>query len=221
MSQPPRRRRRRPARFGEDNIRCALLVVVVVGSVLAFGALHASVSCLLALPCAVLVAISVGRLEHVPALLWLLLGLVAFTLLQTVPLPLGWLKVLAPHSFEVWSGLSSLDGSPRSLASVSLDPGASALEAMRWSMYAAVLCAALVARHARGRRWLAQLLFLSALALALVTLLHGLFDAERIYGSHLPSFATERFRRGPLLNSNNLSGYLNLGLGAGDRKSVV
>jgi O-Antigen ligase len=209
-----RARRRRRSRFSEDKLRRILLTIVVGGSVLAFGAQHAAVTCLLALPCAALAVISVGRLERLPAMLWLLLGLVVFTLLQVIPLPLAWLGVVAPHSADVWSGLSALDGSQRVRASISLDPGASALEALRWGMYAAVLAGALVARRERTTVWLAELLFLSALAVALITLLHGLVGAERIYGIYQPSFTVERFRRGPLLNSNNLSGYLNLGLGA-------
>lgn len=209
-----RARRRRRSQFGEDRLRRLLLTIVVVGSVLALGAQQALVSCVLAVPCVALAVISAGRLERVPVLLWVLLGLVGFTLLQVVPVPLSWLGVVAPHSADVWSGLSALEGSQRLRGSVSLDPGASALEALRWGMYAAVLSGALVVRRERTTVWLAELLFLSALAVALITLLHGLVGAERIYGIHQPSFTVERFRRGPLLNSNNLSGYLNLGLGA-------
>jgi O-antigen ligase len=213
--QPSRGRRRRQVGFSADDVSRALLASVVIGSVLAFGAQHASVTCLLALPCVVLAMMSARRLERLPAFVWWLLALVGFTLLQVVPLPLSLLSVVAPHSADVWSGLSVLEGYRRTQGTISLDPGASALEALRWGMYAAVLSGALVARRTRSSSWLAQMLFLSALALAVVTLLHGLIDAERIYGIHRPSFAVGRFRRGPLLNSNNLSGYLNLGLAAG------
>jgi O-antigen ligase len=210
-----RGRRPRQVGFSADDVIRALLASVIIGSVLAFGTQHASVTCLIALPCVVLAIISARRLGRPPALVWWLLALVAFTLLQVVPLPLSFLSVVAPHSSDVWSGLSALEGYGRARGTISLDPGASALEALRWAMYAAVLSGALVARRTRSSSWLAQLLFLSALALAVVTLLHGLLDAERIYGIHQPSFTVGRFRRGPLLNSNNLSGYLNLGLAAG------
>jgi O-antigen ligase len=212
---PTRSRRRRQVGLGADALSRGLLASIIIGSVLAFGAQHAIVTCLIALPCVVLATISAGRLERPPALVWWLLALVAFTLLQVVPLPLSLLSAVAPHSADVWSGLSGLEGYRRTRGTISLDPGASALEALRWAMYAAVLAGALLARRTRSRSWLAQLLFLSALALAVVTLLHGLLDAERIYGIHQPSFTVGRFRRGPLLNSNNLSGYLNLGLAAG------
>jgi O-antigen ligase len=189
------------------------LVVALAGSALAFGALHTNVLVVVTL-CAALAALLLGP-THPSRGVWLLGGLAAYTLLQLVPLPLGWLGVLSPHAADVWRGaLAPFQELPARFGSLSVDPAATALEALKWSGYACVLLAANAWRRRRGGSGLAAVLFGSALAVALVTLAHGIVAAPRIYGMFLP-VGEFRWTRGPLVSANPLAGYLNLGLFAG------
>src|SRR5690606_19189104 len=61
----------------------------------------------------------------------------------------------------------------------------------------------------------ALVVFCCSLAVALVTLGHGLVDSAALFGLYHPTFDPARWRFGPLLNPNNLSGYLNLGAFSG------
>jgi O-antigen ligase/tetratricopeptide (TPR) repeat protein len=84
------------------------------------------------------------------------------------------------------------------------------VEAIKWFVYTGVFaCAMLVARR-RGRSWGVTLVFTSGIAVALVTVGHGLAGATKVYGWYKPHFIPAPWHVGPLLNSNNLSGYLNL-----------
>jgi O-antigen ligase len=189
------------------------LVLALVGSALAFGAQHTSVLVLVS-ACAAVAALLLG--PHRPSFgFWLLLGLAAYTLLQLVPLPLGLLAWLSPSAADVWRGaLSPMRVAPPRWGSLSVDPAATTLEAMKWFGYACVLLAASAWRARRSGSGLAAILFGSALAVAIVTLAHGVFEASRIYGLFIP-VGNSRWTRGPIVNANPLAGYLNLGLFAG------
>src|SRR5690606_6061809 len=50
---------------------------------------------------------------------------------------------------------------------------------------------------------------------AVVTLAHGLMGAEKVYGFVERSFDDSQWALSPLINSNNLTGYLNLGFFSG------
>ncbi len=192
------------------------LALSVGGSVLAIGAVHAPV--LLALSALVLAAAAQGILLRRraagaavwPALIPLLLA--GYTVLQAVPMPMAWLERIAPVHADVWArALLPLGEGPPRLASVSLDPGASLIEAVKWACYAGAFFAAAEVAARRGAAWGAAVVFGSALAAALTTLAHGLFGATRVFGLYAPQFAVSPWHVGPLLNPNNLSGYLNLG----------
>jgi tetratricopeptide (TPR) repeat protein len=142
-------------------------------------------------------------------------GLAGVCLVQAVPVPLPVVRLLSPAAAEVWSqSLRPIHESVR-WASLSLDPGASLLEAYKWSMYgfAAAASARVASRY--GARAVAALIFASALLVAVLTLGHGLIDARSVFGLYDPRFTAVRWRVGPILNPNNLAGYLNLGAFAG------
>jgi hypothetical protein len=204
--------RRRRAHSGAP-LGTLLLALVVVGSVFAFGAQHTPVLVLVAL-CSAAAAVLLPA-QRVPLPSWLLGALALYTLLQIVPLPFAWVAALSPGSAEVWRGSLSpfREALPR-FVTLSVDPAATALEALKWSSYACLYAAVRGFQARRGSRPLALLLFLSALAVAVVTLAHGVLDASRIYG-FWTSTVPYRWTRGPLVNGNNLAGYLNLGLFAG------
>lgn len=132
--------------------------------------------------------------------------------LQALPLPFGLVEVVAPANAEIWArALRSFNEGPPPLVSISLDPGGSLVEAIKWLSYAAVAFGASGYARRRGFRSVALIVFVSAVSVALVTLLHGLLGATRVFGLYEPTTHHGRWGLGPLLNPNNLAGYMNLG----------
>ena len=217
MTEAPRepRRRRRPLRgLRAANSRLPLLGLLVLGSVLALGSQHVWALLPLGVVATVLAAVSVEGVRRTPKLAWLMAALVVYTLLQLVPLPAGMVARLSPAASAVWTDAAKALGEPGPLTmSLSVDPQATALEALKWWIYLATFIGAAALRRSRGPTALASVLFVSTALVAVLTLLHGAFDWQRVYGLYPPSFPTQRWQRGPLLNGNNLAGYLNLGLG--------
>lgn len=196
-----------------------LLGLVLAGSVLAIGSVHLAAILVFA-PLAVVAGV-VGTLglrtsfRNVPLAAWLLLGLALYTMLQATPLPMALVRAIAPHNAEVWERARSGLGMNLGWAHLSIDPGASWVEALKWLAYAGVfLCAAFIARE-RGASTVLQVVFASAVGVALITLTHRITGATSLYGVYRPQYATPSFALAPLLNANNLAGYLNLGAFAG------
>ncbi|WP_437503526.1 O-antigen ligase family protein [Sorangium sp. So ce1099] len=200
-----------------------LLAVTIAGSVLAIGAVHTPTLALVSSITAVAAALSLrasaraDRQSHarsLPALT--LLGLTAYTLLQAAPLPLAWLGLLSPASADVWSrALMPLGEAPPRYASISLDPGATLVEATKWLTYAGVFVTAAFVGARHGARLGITLVFSSAFLAALTTIAHGLLGAKEVFGLYQPRFSVAAWHVGPLLNPNNLAGYLNLGILSG------
>jgi tetratricopeptide (TPR) repeat protein len=220
----PRRRRRREIGGGSDGtegsqaVPAWMLTAVVAGSVLAIGTVHLPV---LAVVAAISFAAAVialrrqaeargGILVPLPAIV--LAALAAYTLLQAIPLPMKVLAAIAPSNADVWQRcLLPFGESGPPWAPISLDPGATLVEVLKWSTYAAVfvVASAVGGKHGAGRG--VAIVFGAALAAALVTLGHGLLGITKVYGLYQPTFQTLAWHVGPLLNPNNLAGYLNLG----------
>jgi tetratricopeptide (TPR) repeat protein len=192
-----------------------LLAVVIVGSVLAVGSLHLPtllVMAALATGSAVLATSSRMRVPTVRLPLLILVALGALSLLQLVPLPFGWLARLAPTSAEVWAGATQpfgIGAPPR--ATISLDPGATAVELLKLWTYGAVLFSSASIAARRGCDAGALIILASATLLALVTIGHRLVDAHQVFGIYTPHDGGRGFRASPLINPNNLAGYLNMG----------
>ncbi len=226
----PKRQRRRHKRRREPSVAVAAQVaklpleraleaclgVALLGAVLALGSVHPPVMAVvggvstLALTLALLVRTSHSPPLVGPALVaWLLAG---WCLVQLLPLPMSWLAAIAPSNADIWErSLLALGEPGPAYASISLDPGATLIEACRWFSYGAVLTAAAEVAHRRGARWVIGLVFATAVTTALVTLGHGLSGMTRVYGFYEPSFQVSAWHIGPLLNANNLAGLLNLG----------
>jgi hypothetical protein len=133
-----------------------------------------------------------------------------------LPMPLAWLERIAPNTADIWarSLLPLGEAAPR-FASLSLDPGASVVEALKWLMYAAVFTAAAGLASRRGKTIGVAIVFVSAALLAIITIVHGLAGLTRIYGFYEPAMPLPPFHIGPLINTNTLAGYLNLGVLSG------
>jgi hypothetical protein len=103
---------------------------------------------------------------------------------------------------------------PPSWVTLSVDPAATALEALKWFSYGCIFIAAAGWRARRGTAQLALLIFGCGALVALVTLAHGVLGLQRIYGMYTAPTPSP-WLRGPFVNGNNLAGYVNLGLFAG------
>jgi hypothetical protein len=201
-----------------------LFGLTVIGSALAIGTVHtttllvvaavAFTTVVLALYGSTAAGSSIRPALSLPVLTCGALAL--YTLLQALPLPVGLLRVIAPANADVWERVLLPLGEPSlRWASLSLDPGASVVEALKWATYAAVFASAAAISAKRGAAWGVTLVFTSAMLAAVVTVAHGLAGATRVYGLYQPAFAASAWHIGPLLNPNNLAGYLNLGALAG------
>jgi tetratricopeptide (TPR) repeat protein len=119
-------------------------------------------------------------------------------------------RLLSPAGAATWSRALASIGASTSWLSLSLDPGASLLEAVKWFCYGCAFIAGAVVSGAESRRVLPTVVFSSAVIAALVTLAHRLLEAESLFGLYTPS-AHMSFAISPLINANNFAGYLNLG----------
>jgi tetratricopeptide (TPR) repeat protein len=197
-----------------ERIVLYLHVAVVVGSAQALGAVHL-VTLLIAATLGLSACVVCYRARLVPR--WkvpgpalVLLALAAFSLLQALPLPVELVAKLSPAAAEVWAGALApfKQGAPR-YVSLSLDPGASVVEGLKWLLYAATFTTAAALGASRGPSVGALVVFGSGALVALSSLGHRLLGATRVYGVYEPVGEFAREKLGPLLNPNNLSGYLN------------
>ncbi len=197
-----------------DVASLVLLVSVVLGSVMAIGAVHPQVLAgvfLLSSVGAVALVIHRG-LGREAALAGILLGLAAYSGLQAVSLSARSAALLDAGNAAVFEDALRpwrMAGPLRH--SLSLDAHATWLEVGRFVSYAAIV---VIAAHTiRAWSWLVApgVVFASAVLLAMVTLGHGILELRSVFGVYEPRYATPRWVS-PLLNPNNLAGYLNLGL---------
>lgn len=197
-----------------------LLVVAVTGAALAVGTIHTITLCLVA---AVLAAAAVcgwwgaePMRARTPATVLLItgLGLTVYTALQCVPLPISWLATIAPHNADVWSrALSPLHEPGPRWAPISLDPVATRVEVLRGVAYLlAFLTALRVARTREGVRVLGGTVVATALVLAIAAVLHPAFGARTLFGLYEAPTSIAARHVAPLMNANNLAGYLNLAI---------
>ncbi len=193
-----------------------LLVALVLVSVLWIG----SVTLPAVLVCGALGllggAIALRSLRAVPRATLFCGALAGACLLQIVPLPLSWLSALSPAAAEVWSrGLHAFGEPPPAWAPLSIDPGATRVEALKWLTYALAFAIAEAARVRRGALWLLSVVFVAGSSVAAITLLHGALGLELLFGVYRPHMHVEPWNLGPLLNTNNLAGYCILALFCG------
>jgi tetratricopeptide (TPR) repeat protein len=226
-----KRRRRRRRRSRLSRIRTAvqarsatiltiLLVLAVAGSLLAVGTVHV-VSLLLVAPVALAAGVIAIWVEdeskrRLPLPAWIAAGLALYSLLQSLPMPQHWLKTLSPGATQTWLDAFKLAGEPLARwASLSVDPGASRVEALKWLCYAAIFIAAARLARQKGSQRGASIVVGSALLGGILCLVHGLFGVTEWLGLYKPQMAQPPWAPAPLLNPNNFAGYLNLGLFAG------
>lgn len=140
---------------------------------------------------------------------WVLLGLCGVTFLQMVPLPIGLLGVLAPNTAYVWSRTGSVLDEPVHWAPLSLAPGASLIEALKFASYALVAALSATLASRRGPWGILKVVVAAGVAATLATLLLKILDVQSLFGLYRPRFAERPL---PIMNPNSLAGFLNLAI---------
>jgi tetratricopeptide (TPR) repeat protein len=142
------------------------------------------------------------------------LGLTLYTGLQCVPVPMAVLSILAPYNAEVWArALAPLHEAAPRWAPLTLDPVATRVEFLKGTAYVLAFLAALrVARRKSGTAFLNLVIVATGVVLAMAALLHPAFNVHRVFGVYEPAESVSARHIAPLLNPNNLAGYLNVAL---------
>lgn len=195
-----------------------VLAVAIAGAALAVGTVHSVTLCVVTGLVAVATVLGWWGAEPMrlrsPAMVLLYTGiaLTAYTALQCVPMPLRWLAAIAPHNADVWSrALAPLHEPGPSWAPISLDPTATRIEVLKGVAYLLAFMTALrVARSRDGVRFLSNILIVTGLTLAAAALLHPAFGAKKLFGVYEPGPGIWERHVAPLMNPNNLAGYLNV-----------
>lgn len=212
-----------PRASGESRALTAgkwLLAFVIVASALALGSLPTEVlivmSALAALACGLVWLdgdVATSRASQLVLIaLALLLGM---TILQAVPLPSSLAHTLAPANADIWErALTPLRETGPAWHSLGVAPAATDAEVLRGFFYACVFLAALrVAALEHGERFLLRVVVFSSVAMAVSALAHNAVSAEKVFGIYRPRelYAYQPGRFSPLLNTNHLAAYLNIG----------
>ena len=198
----------------------ALFALAIAGSALAVGSVHSMTLCVLAMVLAAALALTWWTAEPVdarPAATLLVVAgvsLTAYTSLQCVPMPISWLAAIAPHNADVWSrALSPLHEPGPQWAPLTLDPNATRIEVLKGIAYLLTLVTALrIARRRDGVAFLTTAVVFTGVVLATAALLHPAFGAHKLFGVYEPGPGVAERHLAPLMNPNNLAGYLNVAL---------
>lgn len=192
--------------------REAAVGVLLLGAVLAVGSVHVLTAITVAVASGALASLllwdsEVPRTALLPAAAALALGL--YSAMQALPIPQSVVSLIAPASAAIWErSLEPLGGAP-AFITLSLDPGASLVEGAKWVGYAAILVACAVIARRRGATPVLAMVVAVGLCCALLACGHLAVGATHLYGIYEPKLAVTPWKVAPLLNPNNLAGYLN------------
>jgi tetratricopeptide (TPR) repeat protein len=195
-----------------------LFATAVAGAALGVGTVHTVTLCVVTAGLAVATALVWWNADRTsvrrPATLLLLAAsvLTAFTVLQCVPIPSSWLALIAPRNADVWGrALMPLHEVGPSWAPLTVDPIASHVEVLKGIAYLLAFITALRIAHRReGVTFLGAVIVLTGAVLALAALLHPAFGTRKLFGVYEPPSGIVGRHIAPLMNANNLAGYLNL-----------
>ncbi len=199
-----------------------MLAAAIAGAALAAGTVHTATLCFVTGALAAATALTwwdaeAGQFRPRAAATLLLvtgLGLTVYTAIQCVPIPLGWLTIVAPRNADIWfRTLIPLREAGPNWAPLSLDPTATRVEGLKGVAYLLAFVTALrLARTRDGIAFLSNVIVVTGMALAAAALLHPAFGAHKLYGVWTPSAAAQSSEKhmAPFLNPNNLAAYLNV-----------
>ncbi len=197
-----------------------LFALVVPASALALGSVPTAalvvVSVLAALACGLLWwegGVATSRASR--TVLVALLVLLGMTCLQALPLPDALTRMLAPANADIWERALTPLGEPGpAWHTLSVASPATRVEVLRGFFYGAIFLGALrIAKLEDGERFLVRLIVFSSCLVAISALAHAAVSAEKVFGIYRPRelWGHKPGRFSPLLNTNHLAAYLNLG----------
>ena len=197
-----------------------LLASAIFGSTMAIGALHVGVLLVVTLVLLASAGLAWWGAEPMRArrsaslVLWVAVALTTWTALSVLPMPAAWLAHLSPHAADVWARCLIPLGRPGpAWVTLSLDPGATRVQVLRGVAYTlAFVAASRISARREGVVFLERALIVTALALAAAAMIHPAVGAEKVFGIYTPRRDPGLRHVAPILNSNVLSGYLNIGL---------
>jgi len=145
-------------------------------------------------------------------LMWLMLASLGWTGLQALPLPCAVVAWVAPDAARHVAENATLLGGEPGMCHLSRDPGATRMEVLKGlAIVLGFLCGRWLARLG-ARRTVYMAAAASSCAMALVALGHWGAQAEAVYGVYTPRTPGQALFIAPLINSNNLGGFLAMGV---------
>lgn len=211
-----RPRARRGSALGWLLAVAALGAHLVVAPLLLGGTLPWTIQLIAAssIACLALAAYGCDSLaSRVPAVLWVSLALLAWTVLQVSPLPCDLIQPFAAESVaNLRAAHVALGRAPPTSCALSLDPGATQQEIVKGVAIVATLLAAWLLARGQGRRQIFWMVAISTLVMSLVALAHGILQLDSVFGMYAPLHVGRVILLAPLMNMNNLGGFTALGV---------
>ncbi|MFW6023803.1 MAG: O-antigen ligase family protein, partial [Myxococcota bacterium] len=234
LLEPPldrRRNRRRDPRVLLAWAALALALVVppqLLGGIDGWAIGSTVLLALLALGAAQYATRGAWAVPYRHPLLLAMLVLLGWTALQAMPIPCALAELLVPEAAaQVIRNRELLTDSSAGACTLSWDPGATRWEIGKGLAIVAVFTGGWLLTIAGHRRKVLIAAGASALLMAVVGLAHAAVDAERVFGLYAPRYDMPRPVLAPLLNPNQLAGFLAMGvpvlaaLGLGTRDLAV
>jgi hypothetical protein len=194
----------------------ALFWVHIVGAPLLLGGVYAWG--MVATACSALLCLAVSAFAradlraNTPAVIWVSLALLGWTALQAAPLPCSLVRAIAPGAVERAAAAHAVLGaSTPASCSLSYDPGATRQEVVKGIALVATLMTAWILAAVSARRDVLWMVAASALTMSCVAIAHAVAGAEKVFGIYKPVEARAPLLLAPLLNANNLGGFVALG----------
>jgi tetratricopeptide (TPR) repeat protein len=154
-----------------------------------------------------------GSAQQFPGLGLVLLAVSLWTAFQTLPLPCSWVAAVAPQSVAKLQGLRTIFGDSRlGVCTISQDPGATQLEIVKAVALVASFSVAWMFAATGGRRRVLGLIAGSTALMSVVALAHWVLEQNRVFGLYTPVGITRGWLLGPLMNPNNLGGFVAMGV---------
>lgn len=155
------------------------------------------------------------RYRVLPPIYWGLVLVAFWTWIQVVFLPCSWVQVLdvsvVEQARESWGLVST---APLTLCALSIDPGNTRVELLKWLATCCFFIAGSLRVRSGERRALLSWIGLCGVGMVLSVCGHQLMSAQMVYGFYEPDSSQVSAALGPLLNENNLGGFLVLLSGA-------
>lgn len=146
-------------------------------------------------------------------LLAVMLALVGWTALQAMPLPCGLVEWVAPTAAgHVLTNRELLQDASAGTCTLSWDPGSTRWEIAKGVAIVASFLSAWLLSAAGHRRKVLGAVAVSATLMAIVGLSHFAMGADAVFGVYEPRYTMARPVLAPLLNPNQLAGFLAMGV---------